>query len=102
MANVRVIPATAPILSAQEKNSSTRRKVSFYARVSTESSEQKTSYDAQVDYYTKFIKSRPEWEFVCGYTDEGISAVNTKNARALSRWWLMALQANLTCWLQSL
>ncbi len=78
MANVRVIPATAPVLSAQEKNSSTRRKVSFYARVSTESSEQKTSYDAQVDYYTKFIKSRPEWDFICGYTDEGISAVNTK------------------------
>ena len=78
MANVRVIPATAPVLSAQERNSGYRRRVAFYARVSTDSSEQKTSYDAQVDYYTKFIQSHPEWEFVCGYTDEGISAVNTK------------------------
>ncbi|MDR1692094.1 MAG: recombinase family protein [Oscillospiraceae bacterium] len=78
MANVRVIPATAPVLSAQERNSALRRRVAFYARVSTDSSEQKTSYDAQVDYYTKFIQSHPEWEFVCGYTDEGISAVNTK------------------------
>jgi len=55
-----------------------KRRVAFYARVSTDSSEQKTSYDAQVDYYTKFIQSHPDWEFICGYTDEGISAVNTK------------------------
>lgn len=78
MANVRVIPATIPVLSAQEKGSSVKRRVAFYARVSTDSSEQKTSYDAQVDYYTKFIQSHPDWEFICGYTDEGISAVNTK------------------------
>ena len=78
MANIRVIPATAPILSAQERNSAVKRRVAFYARVSTDSSEQKTSYDAQVDYYTKFIKSHLDWEFVRGYTDEGISAVNTK------------------------
>ncbi len=78
MANVRVIPATVPILSAQERNPAVKRRVAFYARVSTDSSEQKTSYDAQVDYYTKFIKSHPDWEFVGGYTDEGISGLNTK------------------------
>jgi DNA invertase Pin-like site-specific DNA recombinase/predicted DNA-binding protein YlxM (UPF0122 family) len=78
MANIRVIPATATILSAQERNSAVKRRVAFYARVSTDSSEQKTSYNAQVDYYTKFIKSHPDWEFAYGYTDEGISAVNTK------------------------
>lgn len=78
MSNIRVIPATVPVISAQEKGSAGKRRVAFYARVSTDSSEQKTSYDAQVDYYTKFIQSHPEWEYVCGYTDEGISAVNTK------------------------
>jgi DNA invertase Pin-like site-specific DNA recombinase len=31
-----------------------------------------------VDYYTKYIKERSDWEFVGVYTDEGISAVNTK------------------------
>jgi len=35
-------------------------------------------YEAQVDYYTKLIKSRENWEFVTVYTDEGITAVNTK------------------------
>lgn len=78
MLNVRVIPATTPVLSAQEKNTNVRRRVAAYARVSTDSAEQKTSYDAQVDYYTKFIKNRADWEFVTVYTDEGISAVNTK------------------------
>ena len=78
MANVRVIPATAPIISAQERNAAVKRRVAFYARVSTDSSEQKTSYDAQVDYYTKFIQSHPEWQFAGEYTDEGISAVSTK------------------------
>lgn len=78
MANVRVIPATAPVLSAQAKSNSNKRRVAAYARVSTDSDEQLTSYEAQVDYYTKFIQSKPDWEFVTVYTDEGISAVNTK------------------------
>jgi DNA invertase Pin-like site-specific DNA recombinase len=46
--------------------------------VSTDSDEQFTSYEAQIDYYTKFIKARDDWEFVTVYTDEGISATNTK------------------------
>ena len=35
-----------------------KRRVAAYARVSTDSDEQKTSYDAQVDYYTKYIKEK--------------------------------------------
>jgi DNA invertase Pin-like site-specific DNA recombinase len=76
MANVRVIPATAQTLSAQATNATSKRWVAAYARVSTDSEEQLTSYEAQVDYYTKFIQSREYWEFVTVYTDEGISAVN--------------------------
>lgn len=32
-----------------------KRKVAAYARVSTDSDEQFTSYEAQIDYYTKYI-----------------------------------------------
>jgi DNA invertase Pin-like site-specific DNA recombinase len=68
----RLNPATfAPIESA------VKRKVAGYARVSTDSEEQKTSYTAQVDYYTKYIKGRDDWEFAGVYTDEGISATST-------------------------
>lgn len=49
-----------------------------YARVSTDQDEQFTSYEAQIDYYTKYIKANDEWEFVNVYTDEGISGTSTK------------------------
>ena len=55
-----------------------KRRVAAYARVSTDLEEQQTSYEAQVDYYTKYIERRPDWEFVDVYTDEGISGTNTK------------------------
>lgn len=55
-----------------------KRRVAGYARVSTDMVEQTTSYEAQVDYYTNYIKQNPEWEFVGIYTDEGISATSTK------------------------
>lgn len=39
------------------------------ARVSTEHEEQATSYEAQMDYYTNYISSNPEWIFVGMYSD---------------------------------
>lgn len=76
--NVRIIPATIQRNSSQSNPHTAKRKVAAYARVSTDSEEQLTSYEAQVDYYTKYIKDRADWEFVKIYTDEGISATNTK------------------------
>ena len=76
---VTVIPPTinlhthAPAVAAQ------KRRAAGYARVSTDSDEQFTSYEAQVDYYTRYIQNNPEWEFVAVYTDEGISATNTRH-----------------------
>lgn len=79
MANVRVIPPTLQRQSASVRNSTIKRRVAAYARVSTDSDEQLTSYEAQVDYYTKYIKERADWTFLSVYTDEGISATSTKN-----------------------
>lgn len=42
-------------------------------------------YAAQVDYYTRYIKSREDWAFVEVYTDEGISATNTKKRDGFNR-----------------
>ena len=44
-------------------------RVAGYARVSTGDPEQLTSYEAQVDYYTKLIKQHPDWQFVEVYAD---------------------------------
>ena len=62
-----------------------RLRVAAYARVSTNNEEQLTSYEAQVDYYTRYIQSKEEWEFVAVYTDEGISATNTKKREGFNR-----------------
>ena len=72
MANITVIPASKTLHSKMPLNAQSRRKVAGYARVSTDSEEQLTSYEAQVDYYTKYIRSNPDWEFVDVYTDEAV------------------------------
>lgn len=52
-------------------------RVTFYARVSTDFNVQLNSLDNQVSYYTNFIKNNPNWEYVEGYVDEGLSGVST-------------------------
>lgn len=79
MAKVTTIPATISKFTAVPINSTQKRKVAGYARVSTGHEEQLTSYEAQVDYYTNYIRSRSDWEFAGLYSDEGISATNTKH-----------------------
>lgn len=51
-------------------------RVTYYARVSTDKDEQLHSLKAQIDYYTEFIKANPNWVFVPGYIDEGISGTS--------------------------
>ena len=53
-------------------------RVTFYARVSTDQDEQINSLENQVQYYTELIQSKPNWKFVPGYIDEGISGGSTK------------------------
>ena len=79
MPRVTTIPATKNKFTALPTASIAKRRTAGYARVSTDSDEQFTSYEAQIDYYTKFIQARDDWEFVKVYTDEGISATNTKH-----------------------
>lgn len=85
MPRVTTIPATRNLFTSEPINQRTKRRVAGYARVSTDSDEQFTSYTAQVEYYTEFITSNPEWEFVGVYTDEGISALSTKNREGFNQ-----------------
>ena len=55
-----------------------RKRVAAYARVSTEQEAQQNSYETQIAYYTDYIKSKPEWEFVEVYADEGITGTSAK------------------------
>ena len=68
----------AKTIRSSELPSLKKRKVAGYARVSTDHDDQTTSYEAQMNYYTEYINSRSDWEFVKMYSDEGISGTNTK------------------------
>lgn len=63
---VTVIKAAKAQKHTQEER---RLKVCGYARVSTGSQAQATSYTAQVEYYTEKIESNPLWEFAGVYAD---------------------------------
>lgn len=79
MARVTTIPATINRFNQSPITQIQKRKVAGYARVSTDSDEQQTSYEAQVNYYENYIKNHEDWEFVSVYTDEGISGTSTKH-----------------------
>lgn len=58
---VIAIPATKiPRHATNSRGRAVKRRVAAYARVSTEAEEQASSYEAQIDYYTRHIQSRPE------------------------------------------
>jgi DNA invertase Pin-like site-specific DNA recombinase len=76
---VRTIPATLTRFTSSPIEEKKERRVAGYARVSTDHDDQFTSYEAQIDYYTNYIKSRDDWEFVKVYTDEGITGTSTKH-----------------------
>lgn len=56
-------------------------RVTYYARVSSETDEQLNSLDNQVSYYEDFIKKNEQWTFVPGYVDEGLSGISTKKRK---------------------
>ena len=60
-------------------------RVTFYARVSTDSDEQKNSLGNQIGYYEDFIKRNKAWTFVPGYIDEGLSGISTKRRENFNR-----------------
>ncbi|WDC83322.1 recombinase family protein [Caloramator sp. mosi_1] len=82
---VTVIPATSTNVSPITKTKINRKRVAAYARVSTDNEEQLQSFEAQMDYYTRHIKSNPDWIFVNVYTDEGISTTSTKKRDGFNR-----------------
>ena len=82
---VRKIESFANLDTSMTAVTQQKKRVAAYARVSTDSDEQLSSYEAQVAFYTQHIKSNPEWEFVDVYTDEGISGTNTRKREGFNR-----------------
>ena len=74
---VSMIPAK-PQYERSIKLSEKKLRVAAYCRVSTELEEQESSYEAQVEYYTRKIQETENWKLAGIYADDGKSATNTK------------------------
>ena len=62
-----------------------KKRVAAYARVSTEQDAQQNSYAAQIEYYRGYIQSKPEWEYVGVYADEGVTGTSYKKRDGFNR-----------------
>jgi len=60
-------------------------RVTYYARVSSDSDEQLNSLGNQISYYENLIKKNHAWTFVPGYIDEGLSGISTKRRENFNR-----------------
>lgn len=70
-------------------------KVAAYARVSTEQDEQESSYEAQVDYYMRYIQNHDGWELVGVFADRGITGTNTKNREEFNKMINLAMSGEI-------
>ena len=55
---------------------SLKLRVTDYARVSTNTHEQKKSLQNQVEHFEQYIKENPNWTYVDGYVDDGITGTS--------------------------
>ena len=85
MATVTMIPARKTVGARKKTEDAPKLRVAAYCRVSTETDEQATSYEAQIEHYTEYIKKNPTWEFAGIYADDGISGTNTKKREEFNR-----------------
>lgn len=83
--NVLIIPAVKRSRNSESKEEIPKLRVAAYCRVSTDTEEQASSYDVQIEHYTEFIKKNSEWAFAGIYADDGISGTNTKKREEFNK-----------------
>lgn len=83
--SVTVIPAKSRAEVRKNVKQVKKLRVAAYCRVSTDQEDQLHSFDAQVEYYTKYIEEHENYEMAGIYADEGISGTNTKGESSSKR-----------------
>jgi len=92
---VRFIPAWDNLARVPFSTEYVKRRVAAYCRVSTDDEEQLTSYEAQVDHFTKLIHENDEWEFAGIYADRDRSGTTTKGRDNFNRMIADALSGKI-------
>ena len=80
-----VIPAKRQVGNNVKRGQKPKLRVAAYCRVSTDSDEQATSYEAQIEHYTEYISKNPDWVLAGIFADEGITGTNTKKRTEFNR-----------------
>ena len=70
---VKKIPASLQHFGNRARVLTRKLNTTGYARVSTKLEQQEDSYERQVDYYSNYIKNKPDWNYVEMYSDPGIT-----------------------------
>lgn len=60
-------------------------KVVWYARVSTNQEDQLHSLKAQLQFFNRYLKDKPNWIFVGEYVDEGITGTSTRRRKGFNQ-----------------
>ena len=85
MGNVMVIPAKRQVgNTARQQDAKPKLRIAAYCRVSTDSDEQATSYDAQVEHYTEFIQKNPNGNLPVSTPMMVFPVPTPKNVRTLT------------------
>ena len=82
---VITIPARRKPGNRKKEEQTHKLRVAAYCRVSTDSEEQETSYDAQVEHFESLLSKNPSWENAGIYADDGISGTNVKKRAEFQR-----------------
>lgn len=85
MPKVTTIPPKKHIGNLAKAKEVKKIRVAAYCRVSTDTEEQATSYQTQIEHYEEIISKNPEWIFAGIYADDGISATSTKNREEFNK-----------------
>lgn len=83
--SVTVIPARSRQKANKNVPQEKKLRVAAYCRVSTDQEDQLHSFEAQVEYYTKYINEHANYEMAGIYADEGISGTNTKKRQQFKK-----------------
>lgn len=83
--NITLIPARTDRSNLAQNLEPQKKRMAAYCRVSTEMLEQISSYEAQVNYYTGYINSHPDYDMAGIYADEGITGTNTKRREQFNK-----------------
>src|SRR5699024_5730789 len=73
------------VIEAAERPENAKLRVAAYCRVSSDSSDQLNSFQAQLNHYAELVSGRDAWMLVDIYADEGITGTSAEKRQDFQR-----------------